>query len=428
MEFLWSKEVKKPHFPSLEGECKTDVLIIGGGMAGVLCAYHLQQAGADYLLVEGKEIGMGITKGTTAVISAQHSTLYQDVVKYLGKDRATKYLHANLQAVERFRELSKKIPCELEDRPSILYSLSDAKKMQHEAQVLRDLGFDAQFTTELPLSIRPKGAICFEKMAQFHPLKFLFGAAKDLNILENTFVTELNGTTAITERGKIYAKKVIVCTHFPFINRHGLYFIKLSQKRSYVIALKNAAQLGCTMEEDRDGGLYFRNYRDLLIIGGGDRRTGKEDGFAIARNFAKLHFPNAEEVYAWANQDCVTLDTLPYIGPYGNLDNVYTATGFNHWGMTTSMMAAQMLTELVMGKKPTLDFDAHRSIVTKQFFQNLGTTVKNFAKPTTKRCPHLGCAMKWNEAEQSWDCPCHGSRFRADGTLIDNPAMRDMRR
>lgn len=427
MQYLWTQNVKLPQFPALQGDRKTDVLIIGGGMAGVLCAERLREAGVDCLLVEAKRIGLGITKGTTAVISAQHSTLYQDVVKSLGKERALLYLHANLDAVERFRTLCGKIDCEFEERPSVLYSLTDAKKMRHEAQVLRDLGFEAEFITELPLPIRIAGAVQFPKMAQFHPLKFLGAVAKNLNILENTFVTDLDGTTAITKQGRVFAKKVIVCTHFPFINRRGLYFIKLSQKRSYVIALKGAAHLGCTLEEDAKDGLYFRNYRDLLLIGGGDRRTGCEDGFAVARSFAQQHFPQAQEVCAWANQDCVTLDSLPCVGRYGSMENVFAATGFNHWGMTTSMMAAQMLCDMVLGKKPLMDLDSRRHVFTKQLFQNMATTAMSLAKPTVKRCPHMGCAMKWNEAEQSWDCPCHGSRFTADGKLIDNPAMRDMK-
>lgn len=426
MEYLWTKSVKKPQFPSLEGNRQTDVLVIGGGMAGVLCALQLHEQGVEYLLAEGKEVGLGITKGTTAVVSAQHSTLYQDVIKYLGKERAQKYLHANLQMVEEFCERSKQIDCDFERRPSILYSVNDAQKMRHEARILRDLGYDAEFASEIPLPIDIAGAVKFPNMAQFHPLKFLYGVANGLNILENTFVTKLNGTTAITERGKICAKKVIICTHFPFINRRGMYMIKLSQKRSYVIALKNAPQLGVTLEEDEESGLYFRNYRDLLLIGGGDRRTGEKDGFSLARNFASLHFPESEEVYAWANQDCVSLDRIPYIGSYGSMENVYAATGFNHWGMSTSMLAAHLLTDRILGRKPVLDLDVHRDVFTKQLFGNLGSTVKNFATLKTKRCPHMGCAMRWNETEQSWDCPCHGSRFDAEGRLIDNPAMHDM--
>lgn len=426
MEYLWTKELQKPKFPTLEGDRKTDVLIIGGGMAGVLCALQMHKMGTDCLLVEGREIGLGITKGTTAVISAQHSTLYQDVVRRLGKHRAASYLQTNLQAVEEFCEMAKEIDCELERCPSILYSLTDAQKMQHEVRILRDLGYEAEFVTQIPLPIDIAGAVKFPNMAQFHPLKFLCGAAKKLNILENTFVTELDGTTAITKHGKIHAKKVIVCTHFPFLNRRGMFFVKLSQKRSYVIALENAPQLGATLEEESKSGLYFRNYRDLLLIGGGDRRTGEKDGFSFARNFADQHFPDAKEVFAWANQDCVSLDELPYIGRYGNLDDVYVATGFNHWGMSTSMMASHVLCDLVLGKKPALELESKRDIFTKQFFENLGSTAKNFVTPKTKRCPHMGCAMKWNETEQSWDCPCHGSRFDANGRLIDNPAMRDL--
>ena len=222
MEFLWTKEASPPSFPTLEGDRDTGVLIIGGGMAGVLCALQLQEAGADYLLVEGAKIGGGMTRGTTAVLTAQHDTLYQDMIKKFGEEKAGLYLKANLRAVEQFRRRSRDIPCEFEERPSIMYSLHDRSLMQREAAAVRSLGLAADFITETPMPFPVAGAVRFNGMAQFHPLQFLYGAARGLHIYENTFVTKLEGTTAITKRGRIHAEKVIVATHYPFINSHGL--------------------------------------------------------------------------------------------------------------------------------------------------------------------------------------------------------------
>lgn len=429
MEFLWTKDVTPPDFSPLDGDRSTDVLIIGGGMAGILCALKLREAGVRCLLAEAQKIGGGITKGTTAVLTAQHDTLYQDMANRHGREKAGLYLHANLQAVEQFRRLAACIPCEFEERPSVMYSLHDRVLMERETEVVRSLGLSAEFTAQTPMPFPVAGAVRFPGMAQFHPLKFLYGAARGLNICENTFVSKLDGTTAFTDHGTIRARKVIVATHFPFLNSHGLYFAKLYQKRSYVIALENAPDLGCTIEDAAENGVYLRNYQNLLILGGGDHRTGQEGGgFEAPRAFADLYFPKAREKYAWANQDCVSLDGIPYIGPYSAaLPDVYVTSGFNLWGMTSSMVASELLTDMVLGRENrfTPAFAPDRSILTGQLFANVGTTLLNLMTPSAKRCPHLGCALKWNRAEHSWDCPCHGSRFDAHGRLIDNPAMRD---
>lgn len=429
MEFLWTKEIVAPEFPALEGERETEVLVIGGGMAGVLCALKLQEAGVDYLLVEGSKIGSGMTRGTTAVLTAQHDTLYQDLLDKIGRQKAGLYLHANLQAVARFAQLCKEIPCEFEERPSLMYSLRDRTRMEREVAVLRALDYQADFLTQTVLPFEVAGAVRYPGMAQFHPLRFLYGAAKGLHIFENTFVRKLEGTVAVTDRGRIRAQKIIVATHFPFINLHGLYFAKLYQKRSFVIALENAPELGCTIEDEAKDGVYLRNYRDLLLIGKGERRTGAGAcGFEAPRAFARKYFPLAREKFAWANQDCVSLDGVPYIGAYSPaLPQVYVATGFNLWGMSNSMVASEILTDLVLGRENpyAAAFSPDRCILRAQLFSNLGHALWGWVKPTPKRCTHMGCALKYNAVEGSFDCPCHGSRFTAKGDLLNNPAMRD---
>ena len=175
--------------------------------------------------------------------------------------------------------------------------------------------------------------------------------------------------------------------------------------------------------------MYLRNYKNLLLVGQGDRRTGgRGGGFDVPRAFAKKHFPQAREKFAWANQDCVSLDGVPYIGAYSPaLPQVYVASGFNLWGMSTSMVASEILTDLALGRENRFApaFSPDRSILTAQLFSNLGHSLLGLVTPLPKRCPHMGCALKWNAAERSWDCPCHGSRFDAHGRLLNNPAMRD---
>lgn len=429
MEFLWQKECEPPAFPQLKGDINTDVLIIGGGMAGVLCAKSLHDAGINYVLAEAKTIGNGITKGTTAVLTAQHDILYQNIIKTYGADKARQYLNANLHSVKQFKTLSKNIDCDFEIKPSIMYSIDNKILMQNEAKAVNQLGFTAEFTTDTPMSFSVAGAVKYPDMAQFHPLKFLNSIAQGLNILENTFVKKLKGTVAFCDNGNIYAEKVIVATHFPFINSHGMYFMKLYQQRSYVIAYENAPDLGCTIEDVAENGFYFRNYNDLLLIGGGDHRTGqKGECYSAIESFAQKNFPKAKEKYRWSNQDCVTLDGLPYIGQYSPaVSNIYVATGFNLWGMTNSMTASRIICDMVQGKASDNAevFLPNRSILQSQLLKNAGTTLLDFVMPTAKRCSHLGCALKWNPAEHSWDCPCHGSRFDEQGRIINNPAMKD---
>ena len=429
MQSLWQTENRQQHYPALKGSKSTQVLVIGGGMAGVLCARQLQLAGKDVVLVEADRIGSGITAKTTAVLTAQHDYLYQDMVKDFGEDTAHAYLRANLDAVDAFRKIAKKIPCDFEDKPSVQFSTGDMSRLCREAAVVNDLGFSARFLEKLDF---PKDAVCgveYPGMAQFHPLKFLLSIAGDLQIYENSRVLKLQGTKAILEQGSVCAEQVIVATHFPFINRHGLYFMKLYQNRSYVIAVENAPDPGTTLSELDGQGIYMRSYGDLLLVGGGDHRTGKgKDGFSFLRNYVQMHFPGARVKYAYANQDCMSLDGLPYVGQYSQkTPNVYVATGFNGWGMTNSMVAANLLTDQILGRDNALTkiLRPDRSVLHKQLFCNLGATAADFVIPTAKRCPHMGCALKWNPAEHSWDCPCHGSRFDKNGKLLDTPAQKD---
>lgn len=426
MQSIWSKTSHIPSFKKLESDLNTDVLIIGGGIAGILCAYFLKEAGLNYILVEGSTICSGITKNTTAKITSQHGLIFHKLISNIGLEKAEMYLRANEDAIKKYRELSRNIDCDFEEKNAYVYSRNNKEKIEKEIDALNKLGFNAEFEDKLSLPFEVEGAVKFKNQAQFDPLKFIQHISKDLNIYENTFVKGIEGNVAICDNGKVSAKKIIVTTHFPFINTHGSYFLKMYQHRSYVIALEGAPHVDGMYLDDNEKGLSFRNYKDFLLIGGGSHRTGKEGGnWNELHEFARLNYPEAKERYAWATQDCMTLDGLPYIGQYSaRTPNLYVATGFNKWGMTSAMVSAMILTDMVKGKTNEYEkvFSPSRSILKAQLLVNGFEAIVNLLNFSTKRCPHLGCGLKWNNAEHTWDCPCHGSRFTEEGKLIDNPA------
>lgn len=426
MESVWRDISAVPSFSSLDKDIKTDVLIIGGGIAGILTAYYLHNKGVDYTLVEKGRVLDGVTKNTTAKITFQHGLIYDKLLNNEGVEIARKYLLANKSALEKYTEMCRSIYCDFEMKDNYVYSVSDREKLENEMKALQQIGYNAELCEKLPLPLETVGAVKFPEQAQFNPLKFLSAVSKPLNIYEKTFVREMQGNTAVTDKGKIYADKVIVTTHFPFINKHGSYFVKMYQHRSYVTALENAQTVDGMYVDDAQKGMSFRNYGSLLLLGGGDHRTGKKGGnWAELRDFARKQYPDARERYFWATQDCMSLDGIPYIGQYSkSTENLYVASGFNKWGMTSAMVAAEILSDMVTDKTNEYAevFNPSRSILKPQLLVNGFETAVSMLTPTVKRCPHLGCALKWNRAEHSWDCPCHGSRFTEDGKLLDNPA------
>lgn len=468
MESIWSNQVQIPKKEALQGNIKVQTVVIGAGMAGILTAYLLKKEGADVVVVEAKKVADGQTKNTTAKITSQHGMIYNKLIKEIGKERAAEYAMANEDAIKLFERIIKEetIECDFEKLPAYLYSVDEERteELKQEAKAARELGIEARFVKkeelkELPFEV--KGGVCFEHQAQFHPLAFLSQLSEKLTIYENTNVLWVKKHTVGTDKGEITAENIVFATHYPVINVPGFYFLRQHQERSYVLALKRSDReteeacgklTGMYYSVDK-GGLSLRSAGDILLLGGGGRRTGKvinklsneahdksccqEEGFAYIRRMARVYYPDREEQAAWAAQDCMPHDGIPFIGRYSVFRPYwYVATGFHKWGMTSSMVAAQIISQQICKKETPYArvFKPQRCFL-RASFQNLlidmGQSMIGLSKgwlgKKEHRCTHLGCKLEWNPEEESWDCPCHGSRFTESGELIDNPAQSSKR-
>lgn len=452
MESVWTEDTKIRRREALSGDMETQAVVIGAGLAGILTAYYLKQEGIRTVVLEADRIGSGQTKNTTAKITSQHGPVYDRLIRTFGHRMAEHYANANEAAVKEYERLilEKEIDCDFVRCPACLYSQTGTQLLKREAEAAKSLGIKASFGTDCELSFPVAGVTIFDDQARFHPLKFLARMAEEVEVYEQTKVLKVQDGTVETDRGSVRAEYIVFAAHYPFINVPGYYFARMYQERSYVVALEGTGKPECMYLGIDKGGLSFRTCGNLLLLGGGSHRTGvhTEDGkgrgcrYEMLRRKAREMYPGCREVLRWSAQDCMTLDGLPYIGRFsGRKSGWYVATGFGKWGMTTSMVSARILTALISGQKcPEADIFSPGRQFTARAAKELAVhgahTVSGLAKHLlpagneriVPNCPHMGCRLEWNPEEETYDCPCHGSRFDAEGHLIDGPAQIDIRR
>jgi len=475
MTSIWQLN-ESQRFEPLRRDIHTEALIIGGGMAGILTAFLLKQKGLQPVLIDAGRIGHGVTMGTTAKITAQHNVVYSRLVRQFGLSHAQYYANMSMKAVKMFEDIvqGEGISCDFKSIATCLYSLYDHSALQDEYNIASHLKLPVRLEkrTELPFLV--KAALYLDHQAQFNPLAFLSHIVKGLEIYEDTRALSISGNAVATNHGKITAKNIVIATHFPFYNRPGYYFVRMHQDRSYVLALEGAGTLN-NAYLGIDGGRYsFRQYGERLLLGGGGHRSGKNQyggKYAGLEKAAQRFFPQSHIYCRWSAQDCMTHDSIPYIGHFSSATpNIYVATGFNKWGMSNSMVAAMLLSaQLTEGRSNFGIFSPQR----QNFFPSLegtfldsiesiaGLSKQGLYFPTQKlnqiapghggivqhqgkkvgayraidgkvflvstRCPHLGCQLTWNPDESTWDCPCHGSRFDYTGKWLSSPAQRDLK-
>ena len=475
-ESLWSQSTQIPRREKLTRDISADVVVIGAGMAGVLIADRLKRRGVDAVVLEASRIGSGQTKNTTAKITSQHGMLYHALVERFGRERAQQYASANQQAIREYEALihERGIDCDFKEVSACLYSKSDADALHREAEAAASLGIDASFADETALPFPVAGAVRFAGQAQFDPLKFLRAVSEGLAVYEGSPVISVDEREVRTRDAAVRAEHIVFACHYPFVNVPGWYFMRMHQERSYVLALQANWQPEDVYYGVDENGLSFRAADGLLLLGGENHRTGENSAggrYEALLERARALFPGCREVARWSAQDCMTLDGIPYIGPFAaSRPGWHVATGFGKWGMTSAMVAAMRIADGIAGKEPDWAevFSPSRfelSVSAGKLATETAQAVKGLARevfvpPQTvlddlpvghggiveadghkagvykdengtchtvnPRCPHLGCQLEWNPDEKSWDCPCHGSRFSFDGQLIDNPAQENL--
>ncbi len=467
---VWKKKTKK--YPRLEENIERDTVIAGGGIAGYLTAFRLAEAGVAVTLVEADRLFSGTTGRTTAKISSHQGNVYTELFDRYGEHAARQYYRSQFDGIRGFEELVQRyqINCDWRECDGYIFTHDKRCKTERLFQVLSKIGAECEFAQE-NLAVG-RYAVKMGGQYLFDPLKFLSALPVNFEIYESTRVVDIDADRKIlhTEGGDIRAKKIIVATHYPIINSHGGYFMKLRQSMSYTLAVKEKYTADMYLDE-REDGLSVRPYAQGTLLGGGDHRTGRFEGekhFDLLEKHAQSAFGEGTVTHEWCAEDVMTFDGMPMAGKYAkNLDDVYVVTGFNKWGMTNAMVCSELLKDMLLGNdNPYAELFSPQRHIKKSFGAFISNALTNvsgiflgyFRLPAKtaadipagrgmivfhngkrravyrdfsgnlhvigRMCPHMHCELKWNGDTNTWDCPCHGSRFDVDGNVISEPATK----
>jgi glycine/D-amino acid oxidase-like deaminating enzyme len=338
------------------------------------------------------------------------------------------------------------IDCDLARKPNYTYSedAAEVDELREEARLAAELGLPASYVDELDLPFGVAGAVRFDDQAEFNPVKYVDGLAAALGgpVHEGTRVTGLGSGGVSTAVGhSVRARHVVVATHLSFLDR-GLYFARCHPERSYVVAGHVAGAVPAGMYLSTESPAHsIRAHGDWLLVGGESHKTGQADAgerYDRLAAWARERF-GLEPELRWATQDHMPVDGVPYVGRHDPLSgDVWVATGFRKWGLAMGTAAGELLAAQVGGREHpwTRLFDPNRlrpRASAPDFVKENANVAYHFAadrvaKRGNPRCTHLGCLLDWNGAEETWDCPCHGSRFSASGEVIEGPAVRPLER
>ena len=373
---FWIASSQDSDYPALDRDIKVDVAVVGGGIAGITCAYILKQENLTVAVLDANHIVQRTTGNTTAKITSQHGLFYSSLINHVGRERAQQYADANEKAIRYIDELirAKEIDCDFSRQSAYVYTQSPAfiRPIQTEVEAASSLGIKARYHEALPLPFAVKAAEEFENQAQFHPRKYLLALAREIPgngsyIFEHSRVIafhEGNPCTVTTHTGfTVTAEKLVIASHFPVYESKGFYFARMYPERSYA--------LGARIKEKFPGGMYItaenpgRSLRstqyeegELLIVAGDRHKTGEgpdtREHYGNLAHFARENYEVIDVPFRWSSQDYTTLDKIPYIGNItAKSTNTYVATGFNKWGMSNGTAAAILIRDLIInGESP----------------------------------------------------------------------------
>lgn len=460
---IWLEDKPKEKYPSITTDMNLDCLIIGGGITGLSILYQLKAENISVALVERNKICEGVTSKSTAKLNYLQGIVYSTIKKDVSMASAKMYLNSQLEGIEIVKSIIAKenIDCNLEKVSSYLYGEEkDKLKIEEEYQFLKENNIRVE---------KENNTLKVFDTYVFHPVKYVRQLAKicyekNQNIYENSLASNLkkekDGFSVTINNHKIMAKKVVLACHYPFELFPFFLPIRTYIEKSYVMANK------CQVKKEETfittypkiiSKRYFDKYE--IILKGSHNICNKLNS---KKNFEKLTNDNNPE-FLWSNEDIMTSDHMPFIGFIDK--NLILATGFNTWGMATSAIAGVIIKDIILEKYNSYMeyFHPYRNISLakiKQYPSNLLSNMKSFiwnkiykkkkwypenlkfsikdgksiAKYTigekeyiiNTTCPHALCTLIFNEVEQTWDCPCHASKYDITGKCIKGPSIKDI--
>jgi glycine/D-amino acid oxidase-like deaminating enzyme/nitrite reductase/ring-hydroxylating ferredoxin subunit len=470
LEPLWIATTSSPARPPLTGELRVDVAIIGAGITGLTAAVLLKERGLTVAVLEKSRVAYGESGHTTAHITEAVDSRYHSIAKDHGKDAAKLVAQASRASIEKIAELIERsaIDCRFRRLPGYLYTenrnrVGDLKK---EAIAAREAGLDASWTESIPLPFPTRGGVRFENQAQFHPREYVLALAAQVDVYEHTHVTKIDNGVVETEHGRVVATHVFEATNVPIQSFQTLH-TKAASYRSYAIALESDDPREGLFWDTADPYHYTRWQDDVMIVGGEDHRVGQNEDtdacFAKLMDYIKERFGERKVLHRWSGQIIEPHDGLPLIGGSGNL---YVSTGYAGQGMTFGTIGGMLVADLITGVEnpwaklfdpgrlhlrgavtsyvtENADFPKHlvtdrvlsRDVEPFDIANGEGKIVAVGGKKIAAYrddagslhclspvCTHMKCDVAWNQAERTWDCPCHGSRFAPDGNVLNGPA------